>query len=105
MQYLPLISLSLAVLALFVSLTAHRRASTRFAKSLLRQKISELDLDIVELADRVDQLTKLAKRQNARAAMAKAREKKKSADNGEMTDEEWRTWATKRIQLKRTLDD
>lgn len=98
MQFLPHIALAVATLGLCISVAASRKASTRFASSVLTRRISELEYELTTAMDSIEKLTALVKRQTARTNMQRAREKKRN-ENGAMDDDEWRRWATKQIQL------
>lgn len=80
MSYLPLIALALAVLGLLMSLVALSMASDRFTNLKLTRAISQSRGELLVLADEVDGLRGMIKRQIARENMRKARDK----SNGEI---------------------
>lgn len=100
MDVISSISLAIGTIALVFSLMSIRKASTRYISSVLQQKVRQQDLEIADLMDRMETVTRLVKRQTARENMRKHREQKKDNGKATMSDEEWRAWATKRIQQR-----
>ena len=94
---LSAIALVTGSLAVSLSIAAIRASRERFISLVLSRRMSAIEVEQADLRDKFDSLTRLVKRANSRQAMAKAREKKNSSEAA-MTDEEWRKWATKRIQ-------
>lgn len=95
MVFLPEIAVALATLALICALGAWLRASESFQSSKLTRELQEVTLELVNLRDLYESVFRMVKRINGRDAMRKHRAKKNGAS--EMTDEEWRAHATKRI--------
>lgn len=93
------IGLCLGVLALLLSYLAYERAAVRWTSSKVSRRLHYLEAEVVNLTDVTESLRSLVKRQIARDNMRKARAKKKEKENGkdEMTDEEWRAYASRRV--------
>ena len=87
----------MAGLALAFSLASYRMASFKTRNSNLSRKLSAIEIEVADLYSQIGSVTKMVKRLNARENMRKHREAKKT--NSEMTDEEWRAHATKKLQL------
>ena len=103
MSYVVLASISLASLSFILSLVACRMASKRFLTGNLTRQLRNLSSEVTDLSDQFAKLEKLTRRQTARANMEKARAAKKNSQD-EMTEDEWRKWATKQIQLGNPIE-
>ena len=103
MSYVLLASIFLASLSFITSLVACRMASKRFHTGKWTRELRNLSSEVTDLSDQFAKLEKLTRRQTARANMEKARAAKKNSQE-EMTDEQWRNWATKQIQLGQTIE-
>lgn len=90
------ISLAVAVIAVLIALVANERAATRWTSSKVSKRLHYLEAEVINLTDVTEAIRGLVKRQIARDNMRKAREKKKLNGTDEMTDEQWRAYATKR---------
>lgn len=97
------LSISLSAFAVLMAVAAFMRASARLHTNNLMRKIGTVQLDISELQDAFERMLKNQKRATARVNMAKAREKKNSGKDS-MTDDEWRAWATRRVQQGLPID-
>ena len=98
MPFLAEFSIAFSALALIISMLAAQKASDKFQSSKVVKKVRDLDAEVTALADEIEKTHSLVRRKIARDNMAKAREKRHSNGNDGMTDEEWRAYATKRIQ-------
>ena len=97
MTILQAATLFLAALAVGLSVAALSRASQRYTSLKYAGKIRNLQLEVAELADAFERVSHAQKRMTARLNMREHRERKKQ-NGADMTDEEWRKWATKRVQ-------
>ena len=97
MPFLAEFAIAFSALALIISMLAAQKASDKFQSAKVVKKVRELDAEVTALADEIEKTNSLVRRKIARDNMAKAREKR-HANGNDMTDEEWRAYATKRIQ-------
>ena len=100
--FLIALCLFMSSLGLTLSVYAMIRSSGNYRNDKLRRKITGVEVELADLRDHFETLARNLKRMNARQAVRKNREQKK---NGDMSDDEWRTWATRRIQQGLPVED
>ena len=97
-------SLILSVGAVLQARRARQDAAVTVRSMAIEAGVTDLAADFAVLRDSVENLrtalVKLRNRQNAKDS----REKKQSSGLNSQSDEEWRKWATKRIQLGQPID-
>lgn len=84
------------VLAAVFCVISFRKAASLVRSSRAVRDLSRLEIEIADLSDRLTATIRLVKRINGRENMRKHREK--ANGKKDMTDEEWRVYATKRAQ-------
>lgn len=97
MPFLSEIALALSVIAVVFSVLANQKAGDKFQSAKVVKKVRELDSEVTFLGDQVEKFSALVRRKISRDNMAKAREKRHEKGNQQMSDEEWRKYANKRI--------
>lgn len=102
-DYLSAISALFAVTALVASVTCWWTTRRAYFDSKTRRRIDKIELEIAEQNHLITTISQSVKRMTARENMRKARAKK-AEQSDTMSDDEWRHWATKRIQLRQPIE-